>query len=181
MSPLRSALMVSVPEASGAVDAWRERTCADRPSSGVPAHVTILFPFVPAHEIDDALVDELRDLFAGFEPFSFELREPRRFPGVLYLAPEPSDVLLELIHAVAARYPGCPPYGGEIALDAVVPHLTVARGDAALLDEAEAEARRALPIATEARELLLLEEVEPDWGRWQGRAALPLGGRDRDP
>jgi hypothetical protein len=41
----------------------------------VPAHVTILFPFVPVREIDDALVDDLRGLFARFQGFGgFELR-----------------------------------------------------------------------------------------------------------
>jgi hypothetical protein len=63
---LRSALIVAVPEATSTVDGWREHTCADRPSIGVPAHVTILFPFVPAPEIDVALVDDLRGLFARF-------------------------------------------------------------------------------------------------------------------
>ncbi|HSJ95209.1 MAG TPA: 2'-5' RNA ligase family protein [Gaiellaceae bacterium] len=175
MSRLRTALIVPVPEAAPAVDPWRERTCADRPSAGVPAHVTVLFPFVPATEIDDRLIDDLRALFAEHRSFSFELREPRRFPGVLYLAPEPAEPFLELVHAAALRFPELPPYGGEIPLASIVPHLTVAHGEPALLDEAEAEMRPLLPIRTAADEVVLLEELEPDWGRWEPRAALPLG------
>jgi hypothetical protein len=48
------------------------------------------------------------------------------------------------------------------------------------MDEAEAEVRSRLPIRTVAREALVLEEVEPDWGRWQVRARLPLATREGD-
>jgi 2'-5' RNA ligase len=176
MSGLRTALILPVPDATPTVDAWRERTCTDRPSAGVPAHVTVLFPFVPAADIDDRLVDDLCALFAQHRSFSFELREPRRFPGgVLYLAPEPAEPLLALIDAAAQRYPDFPPYGGEVPLASIVPHLTVAHGAATLLDEAEAEVRPSLPIPAFAHEVVLLEELEQDWGRWEPRAGFPLG------
>jgi hypothetical protein len=45
------------------------------------------------------------------------------------------------------------------------------------MDEAEADVERLLPIESVAKEVLLLEEVEPDWGRWQVRARLALGDR----
>lgn len=175
MGRLRTALIVPVPGAASAVDGWRERTCADRPSAGVPPHVTLLFPFVPAAEIDDRLVDDLRALFAGHDPFSFELRAPRRFPGALYLAPEPAEPFLALIHAAARRFPDFPPYAGEIPLASIVPHVTVAHGESELLDEAEAGVRPSLPIPAFAREVVLLEELEPDRGRWRARTPLPLG------
>ena len=63
---LRSALVVALPEAAPAVDGWRERTCADRPSAGVPPHVTILFPFVPAAELGAGTIDRLHRLFGRF-------------------------------------------------------------------------------------------------------------------
>lgn len=56
-----------------------------------------------------------------------------------------------------------------------MPHLTVAQGDDPLLDEAEADVVRSLPIRSRVREALLLEEVEPDGARWRVRSRLALG------
>lgn len=169
--------MVALPEAAPAVDGWRERTCADRPSGGVPPHVTILFPFVPAAEVGLETIDRLHRLVARFPAFHVVLRELRRFPGLLYLAPEPDEPFRRLIEAAADAYPEHPPYGGVVPLDQVVPHVTVAHGDTVLLDEAEEDVAAALPIASAVRELVLLEEVEPDGGRWRVRATVPLGPR----
>jgi hypothetical protein len=172
VSGLRSALVVEVSEAAPAVDGWRERTSAAKPSNGVPAHVTVLFPFVPAAEIDAELLAGLRALFEDHPPFRFELRECRRFPAVLYLAPEPPEPFVALTDAVAAAYPGYTPYEG--AFDSIVPHLTAAEGEPAVLDRAERDIRRWLPLAAEARDVLLLAEVEPDLARWREHTRLPL-------
>ena len=169
---LRSALIVVVPEVAAVVDGWRERTCYGKPSSGVPAHITILFPFVPPDSIDDTLIHDLRRLFAAFQNFAFELETTGRFPTVLYLAPTPAQPLARLTEVVFEAYPEFPPYGGAFA--AIVPHLTVAEGDDETLSEAEADIRPSLPIRAEAREVLLIEEVEPDSARWRERARLPL-------
>lgn len=173
MTELRSALVVAVPEAGSAVDGWLERTCAAKPSNGVPAHVTLLFPFVPAAALDDALLEELRTLFGSFAAFAFELREARRFPSVLYLAPEPSTPFLQLTKALVASYPDFPPYGG--IFEYVVPHLTVAEGEPEILDEAERDVSQALPIAGNAVEVTVLEEVLPELAAWRTRARIPLG------
>jgi len=175
LNDLRSALIVVVPEAAHAVDEWLERTCAAKPSSGVPAHVTLVFPFVPAREIDDGLVERLGLLFARFDGFAFDLRETARFPATLYLAPEPKEPFVRLTEALMVEYPRLPPYGG--AFDSIVPHVTVAEGDPELLDEAERDVRQALPVGAETREVVLLEEVEPDLARWEVRARLPFGER----
>jgi hypothetical protein len=42
------------------------------------------------------------------------------------------------------------------------------------MSEAEASVHPHLPIRSTVREALLMEEVEPNWGRWQVRARLPL-------
>jgi 2'-5' RNA ligase len=178
VSDLRSALIVEVPEAYP-THAWLERTAAAKPSAGVPAHVTVLFPFVPAHAIDDALVDDLTELFAGHEPFAFELRECRHFPHVLYLAPEPEEPFRRLTESVAAAYPEHPPYGG--VFEDVVPHLTVAEGDRETLLRAEGDVRQWLPLAAQADVVTLLEEVEPATGRWQARTTFALGRERLEP
>lgn len=169
---LRSALVVAVPEAAAVVDGWRERTCHAKPSAGIPAHVTILFPFVPASRVTRALVDDLRRLFGALESFPVSLATTARFESALYLAPYPAEAFVRLTEAVVRAYPGYPPYGG--AFELVVPHLTVAEGDPATLDEAESDVVGSLPIATRAAEVELLVELEPDSARWAVHAAFPL-------
>jgi hypothetical protein len=67
----RTALIVAVPEAEPLVREWRLRY--DNASVGVPAHVTLLFPFIPAEQVDSALLTALEDLFAGQAPVSFSM------------------------------------------------------------------------------------------------------------
>jgi 2'-5' RNA ligase len=172
---LRSALIVAVPEAGVVVDAWRERTSYAKPSQGVPAHVTILFPFIPPASVDDQLVAQLVALFAGVESFSFVLRRTERFPGVLFLAPEPARPFVELTGMVHAAFPCHPPHQG--AFDPIVPHLTVAEGDPGTLDRADADVAQTLPISASVEEALLLVETLPNSAAWEIRARLPLGRR----
>jgi hypothetical protein len=170
---LRSALVIAVPEVAAVVEPWLERTASAKPSHGVPAHVTVLFPFVPAPELDDTVLAGLTALFVRVQPFDFELAACRRFPGVLYLAPEPAEPFVTMTEAVAAAYPDFPPYEG--IFDSIVPHLTVAEGLPTVLNRAEAEVRQRLPVRAEAKEVLRLEEIEPEPVRWQVRDRFPLG------
>jgi 2'-5' RNA ligase len=174
-SALRSTVIIPVPEAADAVDRWREETCNDKPSAGVPAHITLVFPFAPVARVDDNVVASLAEAVGEFGAFEFEVRKAARFPTTLYLAPEPASPFVRLTETIGRRFPEYPPYEG--AFDNVVPHLTVAHGNASLMDEAEADVERCLPIISVAREAVLLEEVEPDWGRWQVRAHLPLANQ----
>jgi 2'-5' RNA ligase len=164
----RSALIVAVPEAEPLVGHWRERY--DNASLGVPAHVTLLFPFVPAEETDDALLATLRELFASQPAFSFSLTRVARFPEVAWLAPEPAKPFRRLTELIFSRYPDYPPYEG--IHDAVIPHLTVGVGDTALQDEIDAALAPRLPIEAEAREVTLL--IEDGSGRWHARERFPL-------
>ena len=170
---LRTALVVEVSEPAPIVDGWRERTCSDKPSIGVPAHVTLLFPFVPAERLDDRLLAELDALFARFDPFAVVFAQTDRFPTTLYLRPEPAQPFVALTEAIVARYPEHPPCEG--AFDEIVPHLTVAHGEPELLDAAAADVERALPLRVVVDEVVLVEEVEPDWRRWARRRAFRLG------
>lgn len=164
--------MIAFPTASAAVDAWRERTCADRPSIGIPPHVTLLFPFAPSEQIDEGVLAGLESLFASTTTFAVSFRELRRWPDMLYLAPEPPEPFARLTGAIVARWPDYRAYEG--VHDEVIPHLTVAYGDNELLAEVEADVTPKLPIEAVVTEAVLFEEIEPDWGRWDQRARFPL-------
>jgi 2'-5' RNA ligase len=168
-----TAIVVAFPAAAPIVDPWRERTCLDRPSIGIPAHVTVVFPFIPAEEIGDETLALLQASFAAVPAFSVSFRHTARFPTTLYLAPEPPDPFVALTEAIVARWPEYPPYEG--AFESIVPHLTVAHGDAALLAEADADVSSGLPMDGVIREVALLEEIDPGWVRWGTRATFPLG------
>jgi 2'-5' RNA ligase len=136
----------------------------------MPAHVTILFPFVPAALIDARLRASIASIASATSCFRIRLAHIRRFPNVLYLAPEPPEPFAELTSAVVARYPEYPPYGRMF--EDLIPHLTIATGSPDELDAAEAAARGHLPVEVEAREIILLEEAEAGGRRWRNRAAF---------
>jgi 2'-5' RNA ligase len=166
-----TALIVAVPEAEPLVGSWRAKHdwSAQR---GVPAHVTVLYPFAPTERVDDRLLAELRQLFATQPSFSFDLPRVARFPDVAWLAPEPPEPFKALTQTVAARYPEYPPYEG--IHDEVIPHLTVAEGDAELQDEVEAALAEHLPIAAHARDVVFM--FEGDDGLWREAHRFPLAG-----
>jgi 2'-5' RNA ligase len=164
--------VIEVPEAAALVDDWRRRYTDDG-RLGVPAHVTLLTPFVPADRIDEQVEERLGAILGRHDPFDFVLRRTARFldPPLLYLAPEPPEPFVGLTEAIAADWPEHPPYEG--AHDTVVPHLTVAQADDGVLDEIAAELDRELPIESRAAEALLLEEGED--GYWRRKRTLLLG------
>jgi 2'-5' RNA ligase len=166
-----SALIVEVPEAEPLVRDWRAEHdwSAQR---GVPAHITILYPFVPTEKIDKRLHADLRELFAAHPAFSFSLPRIARFPEVAWLAPEPVEPFKRLIEGVASRFPDYPPYEGMH--EEVIPHLTVAEGDADLQDEVDAAITRSLPIEAEATTISLFLEDETGW--WSRGERYPLSG-----
>lgn len=160
--PRRTALIVPVPEAEPQVAELRLAHDSSA-ARGVPAHVTILFPFLDAGDIDEAAV---ANLISGFPAFDFELDRVEQFPdGTTWLHPAPSLPFVDLTAAVWQRWPDHPPYEGRH--DEAIPHLTVS--------ESPIDATFALPISARAREVTLIEE-ETEGGRWIVRLHLPLLG-----
>jgi 2'-5' RNA ligase len=140
---------------------------------GAPAHVTILFPFLPVGRLGPAVRTELAAIAASHGAFDVRFRRVGRFPGVVYLAPEPAAPFTRLTSAVVARYPDFPPYGG--AFDSVIPHLTIAESADGPLDTIAAGARAALPFDHRVAALEVI--IEGGDGRWHSRWRVPLGVR----
>lgn len=167
----QTGLIVAIPQAEPLVAAHRR---AHDPAAryGVPAHVTVLYPFLPQDAVDATVLDGLRALFAAMPAFDVEFARCGRFPGdVLYLDPEPDAPFRELTAAVWRRWPEAPPYEGQF--DDPVPHLTVADGvDATTADRLEAELAPLLPLSARAAEVQL---VAFDGHRWLTAATFALG------
>lgn len=169
-----TALICRVPEAEPFIGHHRQRF--DPPARrNVPAHVTVLYPFVEPASIDDAVITRLRDIAASVPGFDYRLRELRRFPSSLYLAPDPADSFAELTRRVHRAFPDHPPFAGKF--DVVVPHVTVAHGDEPQLCEIEVELRIAMPgagIRARCDEMVLIENGS---GVWQPLQTFVLGAR----
>ncbi|MEU6277124.1 2'-5' RNA ligase family protein [Streptomyces populi] len=164
-----SGLVVRVPEAEPVVRAWRDRL-DPAVRSGMPPHVTVLFPFLHESRLDGGTLAAVGDVIGRHRSFETGFERCGRFPGILYLAPEPDAPFRALTEAVADRWPETPPFGGEFA--EVVPHLTVAQGqDDAVLDEAEADLRGRLPVVTRVGSVDLMVH---DGSRWRQRASFAL-------
>jgi hypothetical protein len=173
MSVQESALVVLIPESEGLVGEWRSRF-DPAATYGVPAHVTVLYPFVPPRLIDDALRSQLRALFATLGAFDFTFSSTRRFPdGVLYLSPSPDGPFEELTRAVSTHFPDYPPYEGRF--EKVVAHLTVADGaPPEQLDLIESAVAKGLPLFAVARRVaLLVGRDEP--ATWHVLEEFPFG------
>jgi 2'-5' RNA ligase len=154
------ALVVPFGGLAPVVDDLRERTCASKPSHGMPPHVTLL---VPAPRDVEAIAEVLF-AFAAFEVVFARLD---RFPGALWLAPEPAQPFARMIEALIQRFPGYPPYGG--AFNEIVPHLTVAQSE---FDEAVSTLEPWLPLSTRAERAVLLEQVQA--AHWRELATFDL-------
>ncbi|WP_320775857.1 2'-5' RNA ligase family protein [Streptomyces sp. CRN 30] len=165
----QSALTVRVPEAEPLVRAWRDRLDPSA-AAGIPAHVTVLFPFIAASRVDEGVCAAVHEVVGRHRSFEARFDHCGRFPGVLYLAPEPDTGFRRLTEAIVERWPEHPPFGGQF--DDIVPHLTVARGqDEAVLEEAEAGLLTGLPVVARVSSVDLLVH---DGARWRGRASFPL-------
>jgi 2'-5' RNA ligase len=168
MTERETAIVVRI-RVPAAID--RLRRARDRAARrGVPAHVTILYPFVAASELTPAVREQVAAIAGEFRPFEVTFATVGRWPGVVYLEPAPSSRFAALIDRCAAAFPEHPPYAGTIA--EVIPHLTVVEGDDVGVEDIVAAAEAALPFAARAEGLEVL--VEGDDDRWRGRWRLPF-------
>src|SRR6188768_3326789 len=107
---LRATLVLPVPEAESLVGPWRQEYDPPAPF-GIPAHITLLFPFRPVHWLGDDTVAELAAFFGAVPATRFLLTRVGRFrAGVLYLAPEPTAPFVDLTRQLSTRF-DLLPYG----------------------------------------------------------------------
>jgi 2'-5' RNA ligase len=164
-------LIVVVPEAETAVSQFR---CRLDPVAqlGVPAHVSVLFPFMPAPEIDNDVVARLAALFRAAPAFKYYFVRTDWFGDeVLWLAPDASEEFRSLTSLVWSAFPAYPPYEGKF--DDVVPHLTIAdRGSVEEMQAAEQTVQGYLPIRAVTCAVTLM--VEQPSGRWESAESFSL-------
>jgi hypothetical protein len=168
-------LLLPVPAAEPAVGRHRARL-VESARDGVPAHISVLYPFLPPPGISEPLLASLGSLFAGFAAFEFTLDRVGWFgEEVVWLGPRDPAPFSALTSAVFAAFPSCPPYG------AAIPHLTFGKmGGLQALGAAAESVRPSLPIEATAAEVILMAGPRPGTpgtppGQRRSVAAFPLG------
>lgn len=167
-----SAFAVKVPAAEP-IAADLRRRFDPTVALGVPAHITLLVPFMDPALITDEVLARARRVLQCTAPFSFVLGKVERFPETAYLAPEPTAPFIEMTRALVKEFPDFPPYDG--AHDDIVPHLSVAHGNALHAEEAAIELQARL-LASGAVHANCIEValIENSSGRWQDFHVFPL-------
>lgn len=89
-----------------------------------PAHITIIYPFMPPSEVEQHH-DEIAHILEQFPPFEVTLQGYRRFPNALALEPLDPAPIVAMQQKLTRAFPQYPPYSGQHGPD-LVPHLTVA-------------------------------------------------------
>ena len=83
-----TALIFPIPEAEPYVRDLRDRydpAAAD----GVPAHITVLYPFIPFEDLSNDVLRRVELIAAKTESFDFRISSTARFPDTFYLQPDP--------------------------------------------------------------------------------------------
>lgn len=169
----QSALLVPVPAAEAVVGDWRS---VHDPSArtGVPAHITLVVPWLPPEQIKQEHLEELEDLLAECPAFDYVLDRVCWFgERVLWLAPSPAEPFKDMTSLLADHFE-TPPWQGEFA--EVVPHLTVGLAGYALgnsLKQAAADLSAKLPVACRADQV---DVMCGDGVSWDVVHRAPLGG-----
>lgn len=167
-----SGLLVEVPQAEPAVRRFRERLDSSA-GLGVPAHITVLYPFIPPAALDAGVLGQLKRLFAAVPRFAFRLDRTSWFgQEVVWLAPSDPGPFRMLTQRVAEAFPAYPPYSGEF--EGLTPHLTI--GDSHPVDDlraAEESVRPLLPIVGEVAAVSLITQ-EIAGGQFSRAATFPL-------
>jgi len=149
----QSAVLIPVPEADALVGEWRALH-DPKARVGVPAHITLLFPWIAPQQLKPEHLEELDEILAAQPAFEYSLDRVRWFgQRVLWLAPNPAEPFKRLTVEMASHF-DTQPWQGEFA--EVVPHLTIGlagqtSGNA--LERAGAEIAMRLPLRCEAREV----------------------------
>ncbi len=173
-----TALVLLVPAVDPAVAGWRARY-DPAAAQGMPAHLTVLYPFLPEGSITARELAILDDVVAPHRPFDLTFADVALVSGSLWLAPVPDEPVRALIRDVCRTWPDVLPYGGAHAVSEVIPHVTVAAGSPHrevsdhVTAEISADLRTRLPVPTRIDTAHLFAF---DGRSWVVRHASPLGG-----
>jgi 2'-5' RNA ligase len=147
------------------------RRCVPDAVDGLPAHVTVAYPFAEPGSIDEAVIGRIAEVVARHAPWTMRLVERRRWPDTVYVSVDPEAPAIALQADLAAAFPSLPIYGGTI--EVFVPHVTVAEGPSVHDPAVDADPGwDDLPVTGAVSEVELI--VRSGVGRWTVERRFPM-------
>jgi 2'-5' RNA ligase len=144
-------------------------------AEGVPAHLTLLHPFIEPASLDLPVRRRLAEVAARHPAFDYRQVGMAEWPDAIYVAVEPAEPFARLQRDLQAAFPTWPIYGAGSDFE-FVPHITIADRDGRLEHGVRAApAWRALPRSDRAASIDVIA-TQPD-GRWRVVWRIPLGAR----
>lgn len=119
----KTAVVVPVLAADGMLEAVA-RHYPQAVRQGVPAHVSLLYPFLDLPLVDEGVLRQLRSCAKDSASLSVTFAEFHREPGFVGLEAKP---LASLAGVVRGRWPNLAPYEGRFGNNPPL-HLTIAMG-----------------------------------------------------
>jgi hypothetical protein len=149
----------------------RAATRSDGVRQGVPAHVSLLYPFVPVAELHDNALSELGEVFERQAAVDVEFDRCHRRDNFVFLQPTPLQPVMDLADELRQRWPDVLPYDGLYGHQ-VEPHLTITLGaDASQATAVEPLVVTELPLAATLQEAWLVAARD---GQWTLRERFPF-------
>ena len=140
---------------------------------GVPAHATLLHPFIEPESLGPSVRRRLREVAADHRPFDYRQDRMAEWPDAIYVAVEPVEPFVRLHRDLQAAYPDWPIYGADGTFE-FEPHITVADRQGKLEPGVrDNPAWRTLPRLARAEAIDVIA-TRPD-GRWRLVWRIPLG------
>lgn len=141
----------------------------------VPAHITLLYPFVPSDQVDETTT-RLNTICADLSPFELTLDKYGKFENAVFLEPSNPEPILELYQHLSKAFPQYPIYEGEYG-DDLHPHMTLARFEDP--EEAEKIELPPTPVFTFIVNRLHLYLGSPDASEpYIPISVIPIGSED---
>lgn len=166
---MESAVIVRV-ELPDALDRLRRR-CVHDAGLDMPAHVTMLYPFVEPTGLTTAVRGAVASIASAHASFFFVMSGPEQWPDTVYAAVNPEHRFLGIHDDLALAFPDYPIYGRPGF--ELIPHVTIAEGEyvgnSEVLDH---PAWSSLPPYGSVDELEVIAEGRD--GRWRTVWTLPL-------
>jgi 2'-5' RNA ligase len=148
------------------------RTAVPDAADGVPAHVTLMYPFAAWDELDPSIGRKIASVAARRDSFEYAMTGPGRWPDTVYVAVEPIEPFVRLQAELAVTFPEYPIYGGVSDFQ-FTPHITVAEGSGVDAPETMLDSGwKALPLSARAA---WLDVIATDGAKWDLVWRAPLG------
>jgi 2'-5' RNA ligase len=145
---------------------------------GVPAHMTLLHPFIEPEGLVQSVRQALSDVAERHDPFAYRQTRMAEWPDAIYVTVEPAGPFVRLHRDLQAAFPDWPIYGADAAFE-FEPHITVADRQGKLEPGVgEDPAWRVLPRTARAAAIDVIA-TRPD-GCWRLVWRIPLGRSPAD-